>query len=51
MAAAMGMTGTHFVNMNGLTENGHYSTARDMSRFVAAMLHGRKRAPASEDVS
>lgn len=31
MAAAMGMTGTHFVNMNGLTEDGHYSTARDMS--------------------
>ena len=31
MAAAMGMTGTHFVNMHGLTEEGHYSTARDMS--------------------
>ena len=30
-AAAMGMTNTHFINMNGLTEAGHYSTARDMS--------------------
>lgn len=31
MAAAMGMTSTHFVNMHGLTTEGHYSTARDMS--------------------
>jgi hypothetical protein len=31
MAAAMGMTSTHFVNMHGLTQEGHYSTARDMS--------------------
>jgi D-alanyl-D-alanine carboxypeptidase len=31
MAQAMGMTGTHFMNPNGLTEDGHYSTARDMS--------------------
>ena len=31
MAAAMGMTSTHFVNLNGLTQDGHYSTARDMS--------------------
>jgi len=31
MAQAMGMTGSHFVNMNGLTADGHYSTARDMS--------------------
>ncbi len=30
-AQAMGMTSTHFINMNGLTEAGHYSTARDMS--------------------
>lgn len=30
-ARAMGMTNTHFVNMNGLTAEGHYSTARDMS--------------------
>jgi D-alanyl-D-alanine carboxypeptidase len=31
MAAAMGMNNTHFLNMNGLTQQGHYSTARDMS--------------------
>jgi D-alanyl-D-alanine carboxypeptidase len=31
MAAAMGMTSTHFANMHGLTQDGHYSTARDMS--------------------
>ncbi|MCC7322055.1 MAG: D-alanyl-D-alanine carboxypeptidase [Rubellimicrobium sp.] len=30
-AAAMGMSNTHFVNMNGLTREGHYSSARDMS--------------------
>lgn len=30
-ARAMGMSNTHFVNMNGLTQEGHYSTARDMS--------------------
>ncbi|MBW7922703.1 MAG: serine hydrolase [Rubellimicrobium sp.] len=30
-AAAMGMTNTHFITMNGLTREGHYSTARDMS--------------------
>ncbi|MBP1806509.1 serine hydrolase [Rubellimicrobium aerolatum] len=31
MAQAMGMKDTHFMNPNGLTEQGHYSTARDMS--------------------
>lgn len=30
-AAAMGMTNTTFKNMNGLTQSGHLSTARDMS--------------------
>jgi D-alanyl-D-alanine carboxypeptidase len=30
-AAAMGMRNTRFRNMHGLTEQGHYSTARDMS--------------------
>ena len=30
-AAAMGMTNTSFVNMHGLTEDGHRSTARDMT--------------------
>ncbi|TNC49341.1 D-alanyl-D-alanine carboxypeptidase [Rubellimicrobium rubrum] len=31
MAQAMGMNQTHFMNANGLTQDGHYSTARDMS--------------------
>lgn len=30
-ARAMGMTNTNFRNMHGLTENGHYSTAHDMT--------------------
>ncbi|WP_273689530.1 D-alanyl-D-alanine carboxypeptidase family protein [Ketogulonicigenium vulgare] len=30
-ARAMGMNNTHFISMNGLTTNGHYSTARDMT--------------------
>ncbi|WP_424942445.1 serine hydrolase [Aliiroseovarius crassostreae] len=30
-AKAMGMTRTHFKNAHGLTENGHLSTARDMT--------------------
>ena len=30
-AAAMGMSNTHFITMNGLTREGHYSSARDMS--------------------
>ena len=30
-AAALGMTRTQFKNANGLTEEGHYSTARDMT--------------------
>jgi D-alanyl-D-alanine carboxypeptidase len=30
-ARAMGMNNTHFRNMHGLTQEGHYSTARDMT--------------------
>ena len=30
-AAAMGMRNSHFVNMHGLTAQGHYSTAHDMT--------------------
>ena len=30
-AKLMGMHNTHFKNANGLTQNGHYSTARDMT--------------------
>lgn len=38
-AAAMGMTNTHFINMNGLTAEGHYSTARDMSVLGRHMIY------------
>lgn len=38
-AAAMGMNNTHFVNMNGLTAEGHYSTARDMSVLGRHMIY------------
>ena len=31
MAAALGMKNTHFVNANGLTTEGHYSSARDLT--------------------
>lgn len=31
MARALGMNNTRFLNANGLTRSGHYSTARDMS--------------------
>lgn len=30
-AAAMGMQNSHFLNMNGLTQQGHYSSAHDMT--------------------
>ncbi len=30
-AAALGMTGTHFVNASGLHDDAHYTTARDMA--------------------
>lgn len=30
-AAELGMTGTHFVNPNGLHDDNHYTTARDMA--------------------
>ena len=33
-AAALGMTGTHFANPNGLPDENHYSTARDMMRLA-----------------
>jgi len=33
-AAELGMKDTHFVNPNGLTAEGHYSTARDMAKLA-----------------
>ncbi len=39
-AAALGCTGTHFVNAHGLPDENHYTTARDMGRIaVEAMRH------------
>jgi len=38
-AAAMGMTRTHFKNMHGLTEEGHMSSARDMTILGRHMLY------------
>ena len=38
LAARLGMTNTHFVNPSGLSEDGHYSTARDMALLTAEGL-------------
>ncbi|MFR1050140.1 MAG: D-alanyl-D-alanine carboxypeptidase family protein [Lachnospirales bacterium] len=39
-AAELGMTGTHFVNPHGYHDDGHYTTARDVSRMcLEAMKH------------
>ena len=37
-AAELGMTGTSFANPNGLDQEGHYSTARDMAKLARAAL-------------
>ena len=37
-AAALGMTGTSFANPNGLDDERHYSTARDMAKLAQAAL-------------
>lgn len=34
-AAALGATGTHFVNANGMPDSNHYSTARDMAKIAS----------------
>ena len=39
-AAALGMTGTHFVNTHGYHDDAHYTTARDIAKMCAeAMKH------------
>jgi D-alanyl-D-alanine carboxypeptidase len=38
-AAAMGMRNTHFLNMHGLTQQGHYSTAHDMTILGRHMIY------------
>ncbi len=37
-AAEIGMASTHFMNPNGLPDDGHYSTARDMAKITAYAL-------------
>jgi len=37
-AASLGMTGTHYVNPHGLTDEGHRSTARDLVTLARATL-------------
>lgn len=34
-ARELGMTGTHFVNCNGMPDENHYSTARDIAKVAA----------------
>lgn len=41
-AAELGMTHTHFVNACGLDAEGHYSSARDVARMSAELLHHPK---------
>jgi len=37
-ASELGMENTHFVNPNGLTMEGHYSTARDMAKLARYVM-------------
>jgi D-alanyl-D-alanine carboxypeptidase (penicillin-binding protein 5/6) len=37
-AAALGCTGTHFANPDGIHENDHYTTAADMLKIATAVL-------------
>ena len=38
-AARLGMAGTHFMNATGLPDAQHYSTAADLYRLSAALIH------------
>ena len=38
-AAALGMTGTHFMNATGLPDPQHFSTAHDLSKIARAIQH------------
>ena len=38
MAAQLGMTASHFKNASGLHQEGHYSTARDLSKLALATI-------------
>ena len=37
-AAALGMTGSHFVNSHGLPDPDHYVTARDLALLANALI-------------
>ncbi len=37
-AAALGLENTHYMNPHGLTEEGHYSTARDLAKLMAVCM-------------
>jgi len=41
-AAALGLTGTHFVNPNGTENEDHYSTARDLAILARAAMQNDK---------
>lgn len=41
-AQEIGMSNTHFVNPNGLTEANHYSTARDMAKLARFAMNNTK---------
>lgn len=40
-ATSLGMTNTHFVNANGMPDDDHYSTARDMEKLAAAAFQNQ----------
>lgn len=40
-AKDIGMTGTHFVNANGMPDENHYSTAEDMARLARYAMENR----------
>ena len=41
-AAEIGATASHFVNPNGMPDNNHYSTARDMAKIAAYGMKNEK---------
>lgn len=38
-AKRLGLSNTHFANVDGLTDAQHYSTVRDLSKLAAALIH------------
>lgn len=41
-AKELGMTHTHFTNVSGLDENGHYASAKDLARLISFSLRDSK---------